>query len=148
MQCKPWGSFEAWSRLIAHCVVWTEMPDPQRTRAELEMSSNTSRGGLATLLRGWEQLQQITGSSGTGLTSGEVIRTLYTTTRLGAEPPPDKHAFYSELREAIESMVPAPPGRPPSAQRLGMYLFHASLRMPRSPCLLRRSHDYRSRDPQ
>jgi hypothetical protein len=129
MGCKPWGSFEAWTRLIANGLVWAGMADPQATRLQLEAEADTGRQALYGLLRGWKQMQDVCGLPPTaGFTIGQVVRTLYPApTR---EPRPPEPPGYVEFRDALEAMVsPSAPGKPPSAQKLGMHLHHARHRI-------------------
>jgi hypothetical protein len=112
--CKPWGSFEGWSRLIAHAVVWVGLPDPQTTRTELEDVADTRKGALAALLLGWRDLQA---GHPEGLTVKRALELLY--------PAPTSLDRWGELREAIESLAPlAPGGKAPSAAKLGYHLRH------------------------
>ena len=129
MGCKPWGSFEAWSQLIANCVVWVGGTDPQQTRLQLEAEEDMGRQALHALLRGWKQMQDVCGlAPHEGLCIGPVLRSLYpASTR---EPRPPEPPGYAELRDAIEALVPPlGPGKPPSAQKLGMHIHHARHRI-------------------
>jgi putative DNA primase/helicase len=47
------GSFEAWSNLIRHSLIWAGFPDPCEGRKNLEEESDTSYEALATLLHCW-----------------------------------------------------------------------------------------------
>lgn len=118
--CKPWGSFEGWSRLIAHAVVWVGMADPQATRVELESSSDTRKAALVALLLGWERLAPH------GLSARSAVEALYPAERLKGQMPPDG---YEDLREAIEGLVPTQPGRQPSPTKLA-YVLRQSKRRP------------------
>lgn len=129
MGCKSWGSFEEWSRVVANCAVWAGLEDPQKTRIELEAASDASRNGLSGLLRTWEKLQEVCGAERCGLVAGNVIKILYPGVRPGVAPPPDAYPFYADAREAIEALTLPSPGKPPSAQKLGMHLHHARRRV-------------------
>jgi hypothetical protein len=111
MGCKPWGSFEAWSRLIANACVWIGLPDPMRTRAELESSADSAKSALVALLDGWQRLGAITAK--------EAISQLYPTRRYDQPDVPDG---YDELREAVETLAPPQPGKPPTSKALGLAL--------------------------
>ena len=50
-----YGSFEAWSDLIRHCLVWCGFADPCGGRKHLEAESDTTYEALAELLRSWEE---------------------------------------------------------------------------------------------
>lgn len=128
MGCKAWGSFESWSKLIANCTVWVGLPDPQGTRTELEEQSDTARNALSALIKSWEKLQNVCCEAEDGMTVGGVVKLLYPPTR-NAGAPPDTHAFYGEARDAIEAVAPTQPGKPPSAQKLGLHIHHARRRV-------------------
>jgi hypothetical protein len=51
---KPWGSFEAWSRLVRGSIVWAGLPDPYETRAGLAEAADTDTQQLTQLLSAWE----------------------------------------------------------------------------------------------
>jgi hypothetical protein len=113
---KPWGSFEAWSRLVANVVRWLGLTDPQETRLELEATADTTKSALVAMLEGWARL-----STSDGLTAKGAISALYPSDRLQLQGPPDG---YDELREAIESLCSPTPGKPPSPSKLGYQLRH------------------------
>jgi hypothetical protein len=120
MGCKSWGSFEAWSRLIANAVTWVGMHDPQATRVDLEDGADANKTALAVLLDGWVRLD----AERAGLTAKIVIDALYPQKR--DEGPPDG---YADMREAIETLCPTIPGKPPSSQRLTYVLRGARRRV-------------------
>jgi hypothetical protein len=129
MKAKSWGGFESWSRLIASCVMWMGMEDPQKTRIALTEQSDPVRDSLHGVLCGWKRLQESCHlAPGDGLSLGQVLRALYPApTRMPGPPEPP---FYEELREALETMVaPIAPGKPPAAQKLGMHLHHVRKRI-------------------
>jgi hypothetical protein len=49
MNLPPWGSFEAWSRVVRHTLVWMGLPDPVTTRAELLTTADRERSSIAVL---------------------------------------------------------------------------------------------------
>ncbi len=51
----PLGSFEAWSDLIRHALVWAGEADPCEGRKAIEATSNPECEDLAVLLSAWEQ---------------------------------------------------------------------------------------------
>jgi len=114
--CKPWGSFESWTRVVANCVTWLDLPDPQTTRAEL-VDADVGKSALVGLVVGLERL--ITGD---GMSAKTIIATLYTPQQ-GA---PDG---YDDLREAIEHFAPSFNGKPPNPQKLGYALRRAKKRV-------------------
>jgi putative DNA primase/helicase len=52
---RPWGSFEAWSRLIRHTIVWLGLEDPWTTREHLAKTADTEHDLLSQLLSAWEE---------------------------------------------------------------------------------------------
>lgn len=50
---KELGSFEEWSALVRHCLVWAGFPDPCSNRRALEAERDVSYEALATLLECW-----------------------------------------------------------------------------------------------
>jgi hypothetical protein len=119
MECKAWGSFESWTRLIANAVRWIDLDDPQTTRVNLEDGADATKGALAALMDGWRKLDP-----GEGLTAKAAIAALYP--QRHNEEPPDG---YDDTREAIEILCPSVPGKPPSAMRLGHVLRGARRRV-------------------
>lgn len=113
---KPWGSFESWTRVIANCVVWLGLPDPQETRTELA-EADVGKTMLAALLAGWERLAP------EGMTVKTALGVLYPAQRSVV---PDG---YDDLREAIEHFAPSLGGKPPNPRRLGDVLRGAKRRV-------------------
>ncbi len=113
---KPWGSFESWSAVVASAVAFVDMPDPQSTREGLSSAADTTKLAVRALVDGWARL-----ASGTpeGVTAKQAIELLYPPERLRGHAAPDG---YDDLREAIETLVAAKPGTPPSHTKLGVRL--------------------------
>ena len=105
MKLQAWGSFEGWSRLVRHAVVWCGLEDPGKTRHEFVEGSDTRAQQLRLLLAGWEQADP----RSLGMTAEEAVNR---STVQGCEV----------LREAIACITK--PGKPLSAQSLGMKLHH------------------------
>lgn len=112
MEAKAWGSFESWSKLVANVVRWVELQDPQNTRADLEEHGDSIREALVVLMSGWSRLDP----DSNGLTAKKVIGALYPLTR-----PLDPDGL-DDLREAVETLCPCSPGKPPTSSRLGQVL--------------------------
>lgn len=53
MSLPPWGSYEAWSRVVRSAVVWAGWPDPCDTRVEFLAATDTDVDLLRALLDGW-----------------------------------------------------------------------------------------------
>jgi hypothetical protein len=94
----PWGSFEGWSELVRGAVVWVGMPDPAEARIQLQEQSDTTAESMAALLECWERMD----SGRSGLTTAEVIATLYQKEMKGAPKPPSWHAV---MRAAVDGLV-------------------------------------------
>lgn len=109
---RPWGSFEAWSRIVAAAVAWVDMPDPQSTRSGLSSSADTMKRAIRTLIDGWARL---TANVPEGLTAKAALSILYPPDRLRGQAAPDG---FDDLREAIEVLVPTKAGQVPSPAKL------------------------------
>ncbi len=53
---KNWGGFEAWSRLIRHCLVWSGLTDPYEAHTELLDSADTDRELREELVFGLQEM--------------------------------------------------------------------------------------------
>jgi hypothetical protein len=84
----PWGSFEEWSRLVRSAVVWVDMEDPGKTRAQLQERADSSSGNMATILEYLDRLDL----DRQGMTAAEIIERAY-------------QAGKEELKEAIEGLT-------------------------------------------
>ena len=133
---RPWGSFESWTALVADALVWAGAASPLETRPTVEGDADPERAALLGLLDGWPRLD----ARGEGLTAKQVIETLFTAERLRGEAPPDG---FDDLRELIESITSAPPGKAPSPRRLGDFLRHRRDRVVGGRCF-RSADAYRS----
>ena len=102
-----WGSFEGWSGLVRASLVWAGLPDPGETRIELQADADDTAGALVGLVAGWEE---VAASFGGSCTVAQVLAVL--------EEDYEKKRF-STLREALDEMVPRPPGQLPSARQVG-----------------------------
>jgi hypothetical protein len=108
----PWGTFEAWSRLVPHAIVFAGGADPQLARPRAE-SANDAMRAHAVLL---EMLPRVAPG---GTTARELVRLLYPS---GVSEEERESDGFSDLREAIETMVPTRPGQTPSSHALGKAL--------------------------
>jgi hypothetical protein len=111
---KLWGSFEDWSKTIAAACVWIGLPDPESTRIELEATADPEKTALAAVLR---KLPELIPTGKIGTTAKNAIAFLYPRLERGEERRPDE---WDGLREAFEVLAPPAPGRPPSADKLGV----------------------------
>ncbi len=96
---RPWGSFEAWARVIPHVLAYADLPDPQATRLELAGDDPQLRA-LGVVLEGWRRLEIQCGSK-QGITIRQALERLY---------PPGQGAASDDgnedLREALELLAP------------------------------------------
>jgi hypothetical protein len=105
-----WGSFEDWTRLVPACLVWAGLPSPMAVRATAVGGVSSDRGNLLAILSG---IQRLRGRAPT--TGKEIIAEAFASAR--AQDP-----ALDELREAIETVTRAQPGKLPEHTRLGYYL--------------------------
>lgn len=110
MGCAVWGSFEEWSGLIPHAIVFAGGADPMLARPAHDAEVDPDAAALACFV---EELPRLD-PEGKGMTSKEIIAALY-------HDEPDTGAF-DDLREAIETWCPTKPGIPPSTRKLGTKL--------------------------
>lgn len=110
MGLKPWGSFEAWTRIVAACVVWVGLASPLGTQNELTSVADESKLTLAAMLDLWTRM---TGSH--GATVGRVLKQLY-------PPSPHEPDWYGEARETLEAVAPLAAGGKPSPKKIGNYI--------------------------
>jgi hypothetical protein len=110
MGTKTWGSFESWSSIIPPAIVYAGGADPMGARPELLGVADGEASALTALLEGWARLAP------RGISAKGAIEALYPREPSGA---PDG---FQDMREAIEELTRAQPGRPPSAHRLGNVL--------------------------
>ncbi len=95
---KPWGSFEGWSRMIRHALVWVGLPDPGLTREELTSGADTDAELADQLVVGWNQLDVMGG----GYTVREALK------RVEEEP-----RDLADLKEALDALCS---GKPPTVR--------------------------------
>jgi hypothetical protein len=97
---KPWGSFEGWSDLVRHCLVWIEMEDPGATREELRRSSDQDSQILPRLVEGLAQ------SAADGCTTAKILGLI-------------KVDGNQVLRDAVHELCGSTPDKPPDVRKLG-----------------------------
>jgi hypothetical protein len=108
-QIPAWGSFEGWSRLVRHCLVWAGQPDPGLTREELAETADSEKSLLEGLISGWEELDPMR----VGLTVREALARL------------DEDASkYKRLRDTFEEMAPSKGGGAPNPRTVANKLKH------------------------
>jgi len=102
-----WGSFEGWSSVVRHTLVWASLPDPFATVEKLVETADTSTSELAQLHAAWEQLDP----KGDGLTAADALA------RLHADTGPLKGA-----KDVICGLGGGADREPPSSRQLGRKL--------------------------
>jgi hypothetical protein len=105
----PFGSFEGWSGVVRHALVWLGLPDPCLSREALEASADTCSDTLHELMLAWSQYSP----GGGPLVVKDVLCELYDR---GYQ---SKDSRSSNLRSAIESFVEIGQGKVPSARQFG-----------------------------
>lgn len=110
MGLTRWGSFEGWSRLVRQAVVWAGQADPGLTREELRRESDRDASALADLIAGWKEVATEYGGQ---CTVAQMLSELDGPANAG------KH---ERLRAGLAELVPTPPGKLPSAHRIGKVL--------------------------
>jgi hypothetical protein len=109
MGVRPFGSFEAWSAVVANAIRFAGGPDVVGAYAEAQGVVDAKKTAAATLLAHWELLP----NAAAGLTVKQVLAALYTY--------PQTIAF-EDLRDAVEALAPTPAGKLPSGRALGKEL--------------------------
>lgn len=105
------GSYEGWSDTVRSALVWAGMPDPCATREDLIATADTAHEALEQLLDVWTLIP----SHHDGVVISEVVAGLYPPRR--DDIPMDAAAV--RVRAALEALVGAPPGKPPTARQVG-----------------------------
>lgn len=91
-----WGSFEAWSRVVAAAVRWIGLPDPLLVRASADESADEERLYAVAVMRGLEAI-------GRPMTARELVLHLYP----NDGGPPDADPVLASMREALEAATAA-----------------------------------------
>lgn len=118
MFARPWGSFEAWARLIPPAILFAGGVDPMEARRGNETAEDPDTGALLAILDSLPRLDP----SGRGLMARDLVRLLYPdgkAPKAGTEPD-----GYDDLRAALEHLSPPRSGAP-DPNRIGARLRHA-----------------------
>lgn len=116
--CKRWGTFEAWSALVPHAIVYAGGADPMLARPSRESMVSDDLVAHGVILRELHRLAP------GGLTAKGIIQALYPAPR--HDEPPDG---WDDFREAIETWVPPVRGSAPDARTFGYRLKRAKKRV-------------------
>lgn len=112
---RPWGSFEAWSELVAACVAWLDLPDPMLARATVDPSLDEGKTQLAIVLDGLARLSP----DKRPLSVRAILDALYPS----GDPRDREPDGFDALRDALEAAARAPrPGQRPDSARVGRWL--------------------------
>jgi hypothetical protein len=115
---SPWGSFEGWSALVRSAVVWVGMEDPGKTREELARTADTELVALADLVTGWEEMCAHVAHSSGGCTAAMALDAL---AKDDAESRMHlRGAKFTALRSALGELISTPPGKLPTAAKVGV----------------------------
>jgi hypothetical protein len=111
-----WGSFGAWTNIVADAIVWAGGADPLEARPVGEEHESPKRRAHRTILEHWPRLDP----TREGIKAGDAIGQLWHGEQARIELPTDG---FDDLRDALR--VLAPPGLPgarPDAVKLGIAL--------------------------
>lgn len=93
-----WGSFEAWSDVIRQPIVWLDLPDPWKTRAQVKEKGDPKGLALAVLVENWDFLD----ATKRGVTSTEIVNQLDRKDLYGE----DSKATQTALAAAFSELMP------------------------------------------
>lgn len=120
MKLPPWGSFDGWSALVRNAVVWVGLDDPAKTRDELARTADTELTSLADLLTGWDEMCAHVAHSSGGCTAAMALEAL------GKDEAESRMQVrglrFAPLRSALAELISTPPGKLPTATRVGALL--------------------------
>lgn len=103
----PWGSFDAWSKIVRSAVVWAGMADPAATRIELRERADSEGQALRQLVAGWQELDPHMA----GLSVADAIALI--------DGYPDR---YSAARQAMAELFGHSKAKPASTKTIGRRL--------------------------
>jgi hypothetical protein len=92
-----WGSFPGWSDLVRGAIVWAGLPDPAKTKAQLQASADVNAEYMSILIACWSQLD----AGKSGMTASDAIDEI----KRQSGGPNDVPDHIAELKDAIEGMV-------------------------------------------
>lgn len=92
---QTWGSYEAWSTIVANAITWLGLPDPLRSRATEDPASDDDTIILTTMAR-------VLLDIGRPVTAKELITELYPQGH-EAQQAPDLFASFADGREVLET---------------------------------------------
>jgi putative DNA primase/helicase len=113
-EVPEYGSFETWSNLIRHSLIWCELPDPCDGRKNLESESDPQYEALANLLECWKECYP----KGEAQTLKRIIQDIehYRTPEPSTANPPND---WDALRDALGAYDAKYDGKRLDAKRIG-----------------------------
>ena len=99
-----WGSYEAWSRLVRHAIVWCGYDDPAKSRLEFKRSLDRDATELQLFMAAWDEVDP----QHRGVTTSNALK--------AAGP-------HHEAMNAIAAVF-SKPGEPANVRTIGMKLHH------------------------
>jgi hypothetical protein len=123
MGLKTFGSFEAWTELVAQALVFAGAGNVLLTRQEIQAKGDPARLALGTLLAGWEKLD----GDGVGLSAKDILERLYDKGESSDGSYGDFVRSVDDplgpVRDAVELLCPQRGGNPrPTAHSFGNLL--------------------------
>lgn len=113
--CAPWGSFEAWARLVPAAIKFAGGEDVLGARPIAMGHEEPEAVALTAILQHLPTLvRSLFSGEHDGMTARAIIETLYPQERLRGDARPDGH---DPLRDAIEAIVTTAPGKAPSVSK-------------------------------
>lgn len=129
-----WGSFEAWTRLVASALVWAGYADCTKTRLHLEDGAASATSHLNAFLQAWEDTfgaESQTAATVLKAIEGEE-RERRSTSRMdvdGGDVSLPGAPRFSQLRDTLMDFCPGKDGRLPSPKSFGNRLSNAKDRV-------------------
>ena len=118
MKIPRWGSFEAWTGLVASALVWAGAADPTEARKASGAADDPKLAAERVLVAGWKGQCNEAGKD--SLTTSAFVVQLYSR-RESAAPQSIIDARVA-LREALEFLTVTQPGHAPDSKSLGAVL--------------------------
>lgn len=120
MKIPRWGSFEAWTGLVASTLVWSGAADPTGARKASGAADDPQLAAERLLVSRWKGVCNDAGKD--AMTAGQFIAAVYAPRKGDAPRADDDPRDTSTLREAIELLTNAKPGHAPESKALGRVL--------------------------
>lgn len=96
VKMKPWGSFEAWSKVVRAAIMWLGLPDPAEGREGLRVAADPTRGAMCDVINQWKLIDP----DNRGLTCNQVIAAVF------PPKPLETPSNLADLAEALDTLAP------------------------------------------